>query len=353
MHDTRMLPGKIHIAGGMKMSNTYLSAPNGVIWDVTNRCNLNCRHCYVEAEPTKVEEPTTQQAMAVIDQLVKAKVFRLSFSGGEPLLRRDIFDLIRYAAQFFPVELATNGMLIHEDTAAALKSSEIAMVQLSLDGLEEAHDYLRRKKGAFQKVLETTGLLRDVGIPFGVTTVVYRKNFTEITELIQLAEELGAFTIRFYRLIHTGRGTEMSSMDLNPSEYRRVLEEIYGYEGSIHAVADEAFGFLLHGRENPHQWVGCQAGRTLAGIKANRQVVPCPMFDDPVFYCGKVPDQDFKEIWNYSPVLARFRNLDEIHGKCSSCTYLHQCGGGCRAAVYARTRDLRASDYQCFMEEEP
>ncbi|MBU7024023.1 MAG: radical SAM protein, partial [Theionarchaea archaeon] len=149
------------------MTNTYLSAPNGVIWDVTNRCNLNCRHCYVEAEPAKVEEPTTQQAMAIIDQLAKAKVFRVSFSGGEPLLRNDIFDLIRYAAQFFPVELATNGMLVHEDTAKALKSSGIAMVQLSLDGLEAAHDYLRRKKGAFQKVLETTGLLRDVGIPFG------------------------------------------------------------------------------------------------------------------------------------------------------------------------------------------
>jgi radical SAM protein with 4Fe4S-binding SPASM domain len=145
----------------------------------------------------------------------------------------------------------------------------------------------------------------------------------------------------------------MSSMDLNPSEYRRVLEEIYGYEGTIHAVADEAFGFLLHGKENPHQWVGCQAGRTLAGIKASRQVVPCPMFDDPAFYCGKVPDQDFKEIWTHSPVLARFRNLDEIHGKCSSCKYLHQCGGGCRAAVYARTQDLYASDYQCFMEAEP
>ncbi|MBU6997754.1 MAG: radical SAM protein [Theionarchaea archaeon] len=335
------------------MNRTHLSAPNSIIWDVTNRCNLNCRHCYVEATPASVHELTTREAMTIIDQVVRAKVFRLSFSGGEPLLRKDIFDLIQYAAQWVPVELATNGMLIYGEEASALKSSGVSMVQLSLDGLEEAHDYLRKRQGAFQRVLEATGILKEAGIPFGVTTVVYRKNFSEITELVQLAEKLGAFTIRFYRLIYTGRAAEMSSMDLTPTEYRWVLEEIYGYKGTIHAVADEAFGFLLHGKENPHQWVGCQAGRTLAGIKANGQVVPCPMFDDPAFYCGSVLDQDFRKIWAHSPVMARFRALDKIHGKCSSCTHLHQCGGGCRAAVYAKTHDLYASDYQCFVEGDP
>ncbi len=333
------------------MSKTYLSAPNSIIWDVTNRCNLMCRHCYVEAEHGSTVEPSTEEARAIMDQLRKAKVFRLSFSGGEPLLREDLHELLTYATKYFSVDVASNGLLITEDTARNLKSTGIGLVQLSLDGLEEAHDYLRGRKGAFKKLVEACRILKEAKIPFGVTSVIYRKNFTQVRELIAFAESLGAFTIRVYRLIHAGRGKNMSSLDLTPSEYKKALEEVYRYEGKIIAVADEAFGFLLHGKENPHQWVGCQAGRTIAGIKANGEVVPCPMFEDPVFYCGKVPDKDFADIWENSTVLAEFRSLERIHGKCRNCTYLYQCGGGCRAAIHAKTGDLYASDYQCFMEE--
>lgn len=333
------------------MNKTYLSAPNAVIWDVTSRCNLKCRHCYVEADALRTEEPSTEEAKAIIDQLRKAKVFRLSFSGGEPLLRNDVYELLQYASRFFPIEVATNGLLLTKEAAQKLKAAGVSVVQMSMDGLEEAHDYLRGRKGAFKKLLEAAAILREVKIPFGVTTVIYRKNAFQIKELIELAESLGAFTIRFYRLVHTGRGEDLSPLDLTPSEYKKALEQVYAHKGKIHAVADEAFGFLLHGQENPHQWVGCQAGRTVAGIKANRQVVPCPMFEDPVFYCGKVPDEDFANIWENSPVLTQFRSLENIHGKCHSCQYLYQCGGGCRAAVYAKTGDLYSSDYQCFVEE--
>ena len=330
----------------------YLSAPNSVIWDVTNRCNLKCRHCYVEAEKKKTVEPSTEEARAIIDQLVKAKVFTLSFSGGEPLLRDDLYELLTYASKSLIVNVASNGLLIDEDIAKNLKSSGITHVQLSMDGLKEAHDYLRGKKGAFNTLKETTTILKKVGLKFGMTTVVYKKNVHQVKETIKYAEALGAFTIRFYRLIHTGRGKD-ASLDTTTSEYKKALEVIYNYKGNIHVLADEAFGFLLHGKENPHQWVGCQAGRTLAGIKANQQVVPCPMFEDPVFFCGKLPDEAFTDIWENSPVLTRFRNLDTIHGKCHQCTYLDQCGGGCRAAVYAKTGDLYASDYRCFKEEIP
>ena len=329
---------------------TYLSAPNSVIWDITSRCNLRCRHCYIEAG-RRIEEPSTEEALSIMDQLKEAKVFSLSFSGGEPLLRDDLYELLQYAVKSFRVNVASNGLLIDEDTAEKLKSSGISSVQLSMDGLEEAHDYLRGKKGAFNSLTETTEILRKVGLPFGVTSVIYKKNYHQVREMISYAENLGAFAIRFYRLIYTGRGEDISSLDITTPEYKDVLKEIYNYRGKIYAVADEAFGFLLHGRETPHQWVGCQAGRTVAGIKANQQVVPCPMFEDPVFYCGKVPDEPFTDIWEKSPVLTRFRNLDTIHGKCHHCPHLYQCGGGCRAAVYAKTGDLYASDYRCFVEE--
>jgi len=333
------------------MNKTYLKAPNSIVWDVTSRCNLKCKHCYVEAESKKTEEPSTEEAKAIIDQLKKAKVFTLSFSGGEPLLRDDLFELLEYATKSLVVDVASNGLLIDEDIANQLKSTGIAYMQLSFDGLEDAHDYLRGRKGAFNRLMETIEILKRVGLRFGVTSVIYRKNVHEIKEMIELAEKLGAFTIRFYRLIYTGRGKELTSLDLTSSEYKKALQEVYSHKGKISAVADEAFGFLLHGRENPHQGVGCQAGRTIAGIKANGQVVPCPMFSDPVFYCGKVPDEDFTDIWVNSPVLSQFRTLDNIHGKCHVCRYLYQCGGGCRAAVYAKTGDLYASDYKCFVEE--
>lgn len=333
--------------------SSYLSAPNSVIWDITSRCNLKCRHCYVEAEKSRTVEPSTEEAKKIMDQLKEAKVFTLSFSGGEPLLRKDLYELLEYATKSFVVNIASNGLLITEEAARALKRTGISFAELSLDGLEEAHDYLRGRKGAFKSLTEAVANLKKEKIPFGVTSVIYRKNFHQIKEMIKLAEDMGAFTIRFYRLIYTGRGKELEALDLTQSEYKKALEDVYSHQGKINAVADEAFGFLLHGKENPHQGVGCQAGRTIAGIKANGQVVPCPMFEDPVFHCGKVPDQHFKEIWENSPVLARFRSLDNIHGKCHGCTYLHQCGGGCRAAVYAKTGDLYASDYQCFVEEIP
>lgn len=331
----------------------YLSSPNSVIWDITNRCNLRCRHCYVEADSSQKEGPSKEEALSIMDQLRKAKVFRLSFSGGEPLLRKDLFDLLQYASKYFSVEVASNGLLITEENARKLKSARIGCIQLSLDGLEGSHDYLRGRKGAFQKLMEAVTLLKREGIPFGFTSVVYEKNFSQTREIIELAEDLGAFTVRFYRLIHTGRGGEISPLDITASQYKETLKDILTYTGRIHAVADEAFGFLISGKVNPHQWVGCQAGRTLAGIKASGHVVPCPMFEDPVFFCGKVPEEDFAEIWKTSPVLARFRQLDAdtLHGKCSHCQYLSQCGGGCRAAVYARTHDLYSSDYQCFVEE--
>lgn len=333
------------------MSNMYLSAPNSVVWDITNRCNLRCRHCYVKAESKGKSGPSIKEAKAIMDQLKKAKVFTLSFSGGEPLMREDLYELLQYATKSFVVDVATNGLLIDEETARKLKATGIAYVQLSLDGLEEAHDYLRGKKGAFQQLMKTTTILNKARLRFGVTSVVHKRNFDQVREMIELAEEIGAFTIRFYRLIYTGRGKDLSSLDITPLEYKHALEDIYSYQGKIRAVADEAFGFLLHGRENPHQWVGCEAGRTLAGIKANGQVVPCPMFEDPVFYCGKVPDEDFTDIWKNSPVLEKFRELDNIQGRCHDCQYLHQCGGGCRAAVYAKTGDLFASDYRCIVEE--
>lgn len=332
--------------------NNYLSAPNSVIWDVTSRCNLNCKHCYVDADAKNTAEPSTEKAKTIIDQLKKAQVFRLSFSGGEPLLREDICELTKYASQFFPLEIATNGLLLTMETAEKLKAAGVATVQMSMDGLEDAHDYLRGRKGAFKKMTKAAKILREIKIPFGLTCVIYKKNASYITELIEKAESMGAFTIRFYRLIYTGRGEDISSMDIPPSEYKKALEEVYDYTGTIQAVADEAFGFLLQGQKSPHQWVGCQAGRTLAGIKADGQVVPCPMFDDPVFHCGKVPDKDFADIWKTSPVLTEFRSLENIHGKCNSCQYLYQCGGGCRAAVFAKTGDLYSSDYKCFILEE-
>ncbi|MBU7032287.1 MAG: radical SAM protein [Theionarchaea archaeon] len=336
-----------------KRNSGCLAAPNSIIWDVTNRCNLACRHCYVEAREHSTQEPTTEEAMAIMDQLKDAKIFTLSFSGGEPLLRNDIYELLSYATKSFLVDVATNGLLITEDAAQNLKATGIAFLQLSFDGLEEAHDFLRGRKGAFKRLMETIEILKTAKIPFGLTSVIYRKNHSHINAMIALAESLGAFTIRFYRLIHTGRGRALSPLDIEPLEYKSALEHIYAYEGKIRVVADEAFGFLIHGRTNPHQWVGCQAGRTVAGIKANGQVVPCPMFSDPVFYCGKVPEQCFSKIWDSSPVLDRFRTLENIHGKCHSCSFLYSCGGGCRAAIYARTGDLYASDYQCFLEDNP
>lgn len=326
----------------------FLSAPNDVIWDITYRCNLRCKHCYVSGG-RDAKESSTEQAKKIIRQLAENKVFTVSFTGGEPLLREDIFDLIKYAKECRLVTiLASNGWYIDKKCANRLKEAGLNSVMLSIDGEDaETHDFIR-ESGSFEKVVDATISLHKTGIPFGFTMVLNKLNVKQVENVAHLAESLKANQLRLYRLLNEGRAEEKFRQELSPQETMETMKRIGGLNVRIQVVFDEAFGFLagLPTRRGV-LGIGCSAARTVAGIKASGDVTPCPMMVGQKFYAGNMLEQNFKEIWNNSPVMNFFRNLPKLKGKCGECHHLNICGGGCRVAAYCSTGDILASDPGC------
>jgi radical SAM protein with 4Fe4S-binding SPASM domain len=328
----------------------FLAAPNNAIWDITYRCNLRCKHCYVSGG-RETKELSTEEAKEIIEQLAQNKVFTVSFTGGEPLLREDIFDLIEYAREFkLSAVLASNGWYIDEKCARRLKETGLDYVMLSLDGQDaETHDFIRGQ-GSFRKVIEATANLQKVRIPFGLTLVLNRLNLGQIENVAYLAESLKANQLRLYRLLNEGRAEEKSLQGLSAQETTEIMERVRNLAVGVPVVFDEAFGFLAGlPKRRGFFGVGCSAARTVVGIKASGDVTPCPMLVDPKFYAGNLLNQSFKEIWQNSPVMNFFRNLPKLKGKCGECPHLEVCGGGCRVVAYSLTGDISASDPGCSL----
>lgn len=322
-----------------------LKAPNTVIWEVTNRCNLRCKHCYVEASENG-KELNTEDAKKVIDQLSEAGVFMLSFTGGEPLVRKDIFELISYANETgLYTNLATNATLIDEKTAKRLKGT-VSYVQVSIDGPEDVHDSIRGT-GNFKKMMKGVQNLKKYDIPIGFTFVLMRENSKYLYETAEIAKDLGGSELRVFRLLNEGRGKDLNG--ITPGEYREIMEKVSSWDHGIKITIDEAFKFLTFRETKRKREIGCNAGKSICGIKPEGHVLPCPMLNFREFYCGKLPEENFETLWKNSAILNMIRNIDEIKGKCGNCKFLQFCGGGCRAAAYSEFKDIYASDPGCWV----
>ncbi|HOF96766.1 MAG TPA: radical SAM protein [Methanoculleus sp.] len=311
--------------------------PRIVSWNVTARCNLACAHCYIDADGEgSPGELDTAEGMALIDQIAAVGRPILVLSGGEPLLRPDIFDLARYAAgRGLRVAMGTNGILVTDAVAERLSDTGIRKVAVSIDSTDPGvHDAFRGVSGAWEKAVNGIRALRRAGVPVQIHTTIGEPDIGEIDRIIAFGKSHGVRDYQFFFPVPTGRGEDLA--DLPPEVHEAVI-------GRILAHAREP-GFSVRPTCAPQfvrvaarmgldlsQWGrGCIAGTAYCRITPVGDVTPCPYLPVPV---GNIRREAFSDIWHGSEIFAALRDPDSLGGKCGQCEYRRACGG-CRARAY-------------------
>ncbi|HJW65364.1 MAG TPA: radical SAM protein [Candidatus Bathyarchaeia archaeon] len=317
--------------------------PLVVSWNVTRKCNLACSHCYINAAKDELQgELNTEEAKRLIDQISYVSRPLLILSGGEPLLRADIYDLIQYGAdKGLRMGLGSNGSLINQEVAKNLKAAGVKTVSISLDSRNpEKHDEFRGVKGSWQKAVEAITALRQNGVLVQVNTTVTQQNHNEIDEIMSLAEELGVENFHLFFLVPTGRGTKIT--DISPAMYEGMIKSTFAKTGKHRlnvrpSCAPQFMRIAKNMGLDMRQWIrGCIAGLYYCRIYPNGDITPCPYL--PV-KLGNVREKTFGEIWFGSEVFRNLRDFDTLKGKCGACEYRSLCGG-CRARAYGLSSDF-------------
>jgi radical SAM protein with 4Fe4S-binding SPASM domain len=332
---------------------------------MTTACNLNCIHCHASGGARAPDELTTDDAKRLLDQLAEVSEFRMmAFTGGEPLVRDDVFELLAYSQSLgFKNTMATNATLIDEATARRLRRYGLVIAAVSLDGFDaQTHDYVRGQPGAFEKALRGMRALREAGILLHVNITAMEYNLDHIEPLMALVDQLGTGILLMYQLVPVGRGrdVERAALDLGANERlirfmaraqrdaRAIMEPVAGpqYWPFLLQRAGIGGGPLLRLAELVFH--GCSAGRGFVYIKPNGDVWPCPFVE---VSCGNVRETPFTRIWESSPVFEDLRNRERrLQGRCGECTYRRLCGG-CRGRSWALRGDYLAEDPSCFIHD--
>jgi len=352
------LPGA---AGSLGMG--CIGFPAHPVWEMTTACNLRCIHCHTSGGKPAGDELSTVEGKRLLDQLAQVREFRMmAFTGGEPLVRPDLFELLAYSqALGFTNTLATNATLIDDGVARRLRRHGVVIAAVSLDGFDaETHDFVRGQPGVFEATLRGMRALRRAGILLHVNVTAMEYNLDQMERLMDLVDELEAGILLMYQLVPVGRGRgiEQAALDLGANE--RLIRFIARAQRTARAIMEPVAGpqywpFLLqragiHGgpllRLAETVFHGCSAGRGFVYIKPNGDVWPCPFVE---VNCGNVREQSFSTIWATSPVFEDLRAREErLRGQCGECAYRRLCGG-CRGRAWALTGDYLAEDATCFI----
>ncbi len=322
-----------------------------ISWNVTNECDLRCVHCYRDAGEKAKDELNTQEGKTLLQQIAQAGFKIMIFSGGEPLMREDIFELVEYATQLGlrPV-FGTNGILITSEIAQKLKSSGAAAMGISLDSIHpEKHDEFRGLPGTFQKTIEGIKNCREAGLKFQIHTTVIDWNYDEIEDITDMAIELGASAHHVFFLVPTGRAVSLTENIMKAEKYEQLLQRIVEKqkEVPIELKPTCAPQFMRIAKQKGVEMRfqrGCIAGISYCLINPRGDVQPCAYLDIKL---GNVREIPFTEIWKNNPILEELRTMNYT-GACGVCKYKGICGG-CRARVaYYHDGDYMAEEPWCI-----
>jgi len=353
-----------------------------LFWETTIKCNLTCAHCRrLESDEAAGKDLSTAQAQDLIEQLAdlgKSQAFMpvLVFSGGEPLCREDLFELVGQAqmAGIIPA-LATNGTLIDAAAAQHIADSGIVRVAVSLDGATaEVHNKLRQLDGSFERALEGISRLREKDVPFQINVTLTKHNAEQLEDIYELAESLGAVAVHIFMLVPVGCGQVLAETDmLSPQQIEQKLLEICRMDGQgrlqvkvtcgphyERVIRQQGLHRARKGADqerimNVEQGIskfnirhskfdrGCLAGLGVLFVGHQGDVFPCGYL--PV-KCGNVLEEKLSQIWYNNKDLARMRDSSGLEGKCGICGYKQVCGG-CRGRAYAATGNYMAEEPFC------
>lgn len=338
-----------------------------LFWETTVGCNLKCMHCRAVAEPGRSpEELSTEEALAFVDDLAGFSNPILILSGGEPLYRPDILEIASHATgKGVRVALATNGTLVDEPMARAIRSAGIKRASISIDGTDaKTHDAFRGVNGAFDAALNGARRLRANEVEVQFNTTVTRHNIDDLPEIVALAEREGAKALHIFLLVPVGCGLEVSdAQQISDVEYERVLNWFYDASRKtrmeMRATCAPHYYRIIRQRAREEgrkvtpktdgmaaMTKGCLAGTAVCFVSYKGDVLPCGYF--PV-RAGNVREQSIKEIWETSELFDELRNPELLEGKCGVCEYRMVCGG-CRARAYGETGNYLGEEPFCVYE---
>ena len=342
------------------------------IWNFTNRCNLSCLHCYSKADLSEVDTLTTETVMETLPKLKENGVKFIIFSGGEPLTRRDLFDIAARCRELGIITyLSTNGLYVNPGNVQKIVDT-FNYIGISIDGNEEQHDYFRGLKGSFKKSLEAVKLVRSTGAKVGIRFTVTQETYDSLPFVFELIEKHDIPKIYISHLVYSGRGLDNLKMDISKQQRRDavnfILDKAFEYYDSgkdIDIVTGnmeqdailflERFGEKYPDlKEKMHQrlrsWGGNSAGRKLLNIDSEGNVKPDPFFP---FKIGNILEEDFTDIWGGGELLEQLRKHPrDVSGICAECAHIDICNGGSRSRAYAITGDLWSEDPSCYLTED-
>lgn len=349
--------------------------PRLIAWEVTRSCMLNCLHCRAAAKYGRdPNELTSEECFRFLDDVKslckEVPTFPIIIlTGGEPLLREDIFEIASSGAKKLGLTMvmAPCGMLVNEETAKKIVDSGIKRISLSLDGAtKETHDTFRGLKGSYEAVLKAMEAAKKVGLEFQVNTTVTKHNLKELPQILELARKKGALGFHPFLLVPTGRGKDLAEWELSPEEYEKTLTWIYEQDSKLKNLGS---GFQFKPTCAPHYYriyhqhekmitevplsnhlhsftKGCMGGQYFAFVSHTGKVQICGFLD---IECGDIRKEPFSKIWYNSEVFKEMRDWDKYHGRCGICEYRKICGG-CRARAYALTGDYLAEEPFCVYQ---
>ncbi len=354
-----------------------------VAWEITRSCNLFCAHCRASALHRPYSgELTTSECFKVIDQILEAGNPILILTGGEPLLRNDLFEIAEYGtSKGLRIVMGSNGTLITDTIAAGMKEVKITRIGVGLDfPTPELQDKFRGEPGAYAAAIKGIKEARRFGIEVQINATVTRLNAGYLEDLLALAKKLEAVAFHPFMLVPTGRGKGLADVELSPQEYENILNWIYDKQAELgekmffkptdaphylrimkqrdkktsleaqssacpHNAAAHA-GAQPHGHAMNALSRGCLAGVGFCFISHRGQVQGCGYLD---VAAGNIREQSFAQIWNESPLFCDLRDMSLFKGKCGICEYKKLCGG-CRARAYEATGDYLEAEPYCIYE---
>lgn len=337
-----------------------------IAWEVTRSCNLNCVHCRAASGLGPYPgELSTQQCFNLIDDIAKVSQPVIILTGGEPLLRSDIFDLAAYGTKKgLRMVMATNGTLVDEAVVRKMTDSGIQRVSISIDGKDAlSHDAFRNQPGAYEGAMRGIAAMKSDGMEFQINTTITTANLSQIKDIHEMAVNIGAVAHHIFLLVPTGRGKDLAQEAITAGDYEETLmwfhQESRTCSIQLKATCAPHYFRIMHQNKLPgekptrkagghfHESTrGCLGGISFCFISHVGQVQPCGYLE---LDCGNVQKQSFGEIWENSKVFNNLRDYGQYGGKCGRCEFIKVCGG-CRARAYELTGDYLASEPLCLYE---
>jgi len=334
-------------------------------WEITSKCNLKCVHCRSSSGiHSSVGNFTLEKSKAFVDHITSFASPVVVLTGGEPLMRDDVFDIAKYGTdKGLRMAMATNGLLVDDKVCENIKSSGIRIVSLSMDGATaDVHDDFRQAKGSFQGVLNAAEYFNKHGIKFIINSSFTKRNQSQIADCYKLAKELGAHAWYMFLIVPTGRGEEIMKELVSKEDYDGILEWHYEVEREedemlVRPTCAPQY-YRIWGQKSEEEGKdknrrnlsfgtgggkGCIAAQSICFVNSDGDVYPCSYFP---LSAGNVFEQDLKDIWENSKLFKDMRDFKSYEGKCGVCKYLGVCGG-CRARAYAVTGDYMAEEPFC------